>query len=119
EIIQLSPADSLLRLDFQQGGFNLGRIVIKETKTGIDDQQSSDEVKIYPVPVEEFLHFSSFKAIQKIEIFSLTGKAVYNNIFEEAKKQCRINLRHLSSGIYLAKIRFSDNLTYTTKIIKN
>jgi hypothetical protein len=81
---------------------------------GVDDEELSQSVKIYPNPVGNFLTIESpLLELTKVEIFSLLGATlkVEKNDFES------IYMEDLSKGIYMIKIQ-SEFGTTVKKLIK-
>jgi hypothetical protein len=75
-------------------------------------QQQS--IKVYPNPVENILYVQQQKRqTLDLEVFDLLGKRVLS------QKNCssKIDLSHLSAGIYIAKFK-AENFQKTIKIIK-
>ncbi len=71
-------------------------------------------VKLYPNPVKNVLYIdSTIHTIIKIEIYSVVGKKV----LEFNRNLGKLNIKELSSGLYLIKIS-SKNGGFTTKFIK-
>lgn len=74
---------------------------------------TSTEFKIYPNPVQSILHIDNALDLNKVEIYSITGKKVKfitNNLSE-------IDVNELESGIYFVKLFTNKGIT-TQKIIK-
>ena len=94
---------------FQQS--NWARIIIQGTSPEF-------EVSIYPNP------FSGIVNIQHnsedditINVFDPAGKLVYKNLLNVTGPDQSINLKTLSSGVYLVHL-YSNQLTYFTKLIR-
>ena len=69
------------------------------------------EFSIYPNPTSDYITIQSAKDVDNIEIYDLLGKFVLSS----SKKH--IDVKDLSSGAYLVKVKI-DNKTTTKKIIK-
>jgi hypothetical protein len=74
--------------------------------TGIDENNSSQEVSIYPNPVKDALTIS-FSSIDKgvVEIFDMQGKVVYQASVN--KKLSTIDVSVLQTGVYTLKVTTS------------
>lgn len=73
----------------------------------------SNEFKIYPNPVQSILHIDNALDLNKVEIYSITGKkvkSITNNLSE-------IDVYELESGIYFVKL-FTNTGVLTRKVIK-
>lgn len=72
---------------------------------------------VYPNPTKGqlFIDSKAINSIQKIEVYSITGKLLLdkNNDFES------ISLENLSNGIYFLKLIAADKSAQTFKVIKN
>lgn len=72
---------------------------------------------VYPNPtkVQLFIDSKAINFIQKIEVYSITGKLLLgkNNDLES------ISLENLSNGIYFLKLIAVDKTAQTLKVIKN
>lgn len=74
---------------------------------------NSNEFKIYPNPVRSILHIDNALDLNKVEIYSITGKkvkSITNNLSE-------IDVNELERGIYFVKLFTNKGIT-TQKIIK-
>lgn len=74
----------------------------------------SQDVKIFPNPVSEYLNFS--KEIKSIKIYSLDGNLVKNS---ENINGIKINLSAVDSGTYFIEAITTDGKIIKEKIIKN
>jgi len=66
---------------------------------------------MYPNPTHHMLNIRSKNPIEKIEIFSIQGKKVF-----EIKNSNKMNLNALSSGVYIVKI-YSNNSFLSKKLM--
>lgn len=67
---------------------------------------------IYPNPTSEYLNITSNQAVKQIQLYNLLGKQVLKT------NKNQVDVRALSSGLYLAKIEYGSN-TITKKVIIN
>jgi hypothetical protein len=82
---------------------------------GIEDM-SSNGISIYPNPMKDKLNFEfEHNNIQKIEIFNITGKTLFEKT--KIKQKETIDLSKFNDGVYIINIQ-TDNELVTTKIIK-
>lgn len=72
-------------------------------------------IKVYPNPAIGEINISSNKPILQLEIYSLTGKLMYQSISRVGTLK-RINVEHFQSGIYLVQVLQEKNKS-TKKII--
>jgi len=73
---------------------------------------SKNVVKIYPNPAKDFINIASKKEINLIEILDQSGKIIAES------KELKINVSHLSKGVYILKIKFSNGSSSIQKMIK-
>src|SRR5699024_589005 len=72
-------------------------------------------LKIYPNPVREIVHFDHLKVETQLRIYDLAGKEMMKDVLEE--NQAQVNLNFLSKGIYIYTLK-SDKSVKTGKLIK-
>jgi hypothetical protein len=84
----------------------------------IQANQPEREIEIFPNPVTEGrLTISSNDEIFSIKIMNITGKTVFSEEYESGMKSMVVELDKLEKGIYLVRLGFSDETTYTGKIM--
>ena len=71
-----------------------------------------DTVKLYPNPVNAFLHISGQSEKYNVEIYTLTGQKLYQ-YFNVSK----IDMSLYANGVYLIKISDQNSIT-TKRVIK-
>jgi hypothetical protein len=117
--ISLTPEDTIIRLAFKQGGFNLGQINVKESETGLEDKKPAEPVRCYPNPVGNTLYLFAQKDIDFIEIIDLRGNILFNeHISGTHLRRWKKNIQNLTNGLYLLHIGFLDNSTHTLEFYK-
>ncbi len=92
-------------------------IVTGNTGTGIDEQDISAEVRVYPNPSEGFITIASDK-INNAEytVFSVTGEMLLQGTIEGNTKT--LNLSNATEGIYTIRITEADKTAVKRVIIK-
>ncbi len=74
------------------------------------------EFKIFPNPAKNIINFESKNSnITNVKIYDLLGNLVLN---KQANKILEIDISNLSSAIYIAHIKDSENNTLTKKLVK-
>lgn len=87
-----------------------------QTFTGIQNKISETNFAYFPNPVSNEFCIVTADKIDKIQIYDINGKVVFNQQFENSQ----INVSQLKSGIYFVKtIDDKQNLIKSFKIIKN
>jgi hypothetical protein len=99
--------DSLVVIELQKFATHDGEVLRNQLK-----------VKISPNPVFEMLLVESEEGVEEILITDLSGRQVYHST-HRSERQVQINLGHLESGVYLARIYSSGRQrVFTSKFIK-
>lgn len=113
--IQLYDLDSLMKLQFNIGDFNISRLIFTPTATLISNISSNlDDVALYPNPASNILHLTNQKEIFNYSIINLlggieqTGRLIPGN---------NINVSNLSKGVYFLNLYSNKNVN-TLKFIK-
>ncbi len=95
-----------------------GDITILGGITPTEEKLATFDLSIFPNPTTQFLNIVSEVDNYQIEVFTISGKSVYTAISTQNTE--RIDLSHLSNGIYFIKIQNMDDLTMAIhKIIKH
>ena len=76
----------------------------------------SDNVNVFPNPVNNLLNVSSVDNISSISVIDIHGKSLAASSFLKENKQANIDISFLNSGIYFVKILIQDRVI--TKKIK-
>jgi hypothetical protein len=97
---------------FKQTGFSIN-VIAPPVITGLENDELSQKVAIYPNPASEQLTIVSDQTIHESIIIDITGKAI-KSIKENTKV---INVDYLSSGIYFIKLITNEG-TITKKFVK-
>lgn len=75
-------------------------------------------ISVYPNPTSSnFTIFSDINSIQKVEMYNLLGKKVFNKKIKN-KSKIEFSTQNFSKGIYLIKV-FSENQILSKKLIIN
>ena len=83
------------------------------TETSIAERQVSN-INIYPNPVQHTLYIQSEEMVEQVGIYDISGRM----LLQETNPNQSIDISHLSSGIYLAKVRTVQGETIK-KVVKN
>ena len=89
--------------------------VIPQGTLGINTNQLSNHIKVYPNPTKDNLTIeTNSNTEQKLEIINLIGQTVYTNIIY---KKAVINTSAFANGVYILKLS-SDKETVVRKFVK-
>jgi hypothetical protein len=79
----------------------------------------NDYVKVFPTLVEESISIEITKNIElnKLTIYSISGKRIFQKLISTNNTMCKINLNHLTKGIYIININTTKGII-SKKIIK-
>ena len=93
-----------------------GNCLFKTTKkVKISEPAINSTFTLYPNPVTDILKIECDDCdVKQVEIYDITGRVVFK---QESPAQSRVNIQHLTKGIYIAKI-YAENQVFNTKIIK-
>ncbi len=84
--------------------------------TAVNNVESIAKIRVFPNPVQEILYVESDIEIRDITIYNSLGFVSLNikaNNFEE-----NINVKGLSTGIYVVKVTLANGITTNQKLIK-
>jgi hypothetical protein len=76
------------------------------------------KVSVYPNPViNNQINVTTNRDIQSIKILTIVGSVVLDREYEAGTTNIQLDLDKLSKGLYLLKIKFDEENTYTEKIM--
>jgi hypothetical protein len=98
-----------------QGSYSTACAVTFTGCRGIGGKRISNDVEIYPNPIDNVVYISSLNRKNSIEIFNFEGQSVYEstNLMEG-----KLNLSFLRKGIYILKVKSNDKIN-VFQIVKN
>ncbi len=83
------------------------------TATGIKNFENN--LKVYPNPAKDYIHFESLNKILKTEILTLTGSTVIQN----TDNRTSVNIENLKNGIYILKLTDTSGKVSFSKFVKH
>jgi len=96
---------------------NIYFLLEDRTGIGVNENGGDNTLTFYPNPVNDLLTIElKNHEINLVKIFSLTGQLLLSKKINYANPT--INTANLTGGIYLIKVIYKNNKTYTAKIIK-
>jgi hypothetical protein len=76
------------------------------------------KVEIYPNPViDNRISIQANRDIQSIKILSIVGSVIFDNVYQPGTTLVQLDLDKMEKGLYLLKIKFDEETTYTEKIM--
>lgn len=85
-------------------------------RTNLATEESSKEnLAVYPNPVKDILYIKNFEKLESAEISDMSGKLIKS----VDPKNNSINVDKLPKGIYILKLKNTDQVSKTIKFIKN
>jgi hypothetical protein len=75
-------------------------------------KKEDDVISVYPNPTKGVLNIESDQEIEKLELFNSIGQKVFEGIGKQ------INCSQIPNGIYVLKIRTTENKTMVSQVIK-
>ena len=84
---------------------------LESTLSSGNFNQSNLEVSLYPNPVNNVLNIETALEIQNVEIYNIQGQKVLSS------NQKQINVSDLAAGMYMVRIKDTDNKIATKKIV--
>jgi hypothetical protein len=88
----------------------------KDLATSYSPNATKSSIKIYPNPVNGNLYLESANRIQKVQLFSIDGKTLFQSSPETYSSN--IDLSDFKSGIYIVQVS-TDDRVFSQKIVKN
>jgi hypothetical protein len=109
-LISMTFNSSIARLT---EGQNLG-----EELSALTAEIQELKVNVYPNPViNNQINITTNRDIQSIKILTIVGTVVLDREYEAGTTNVQLDLDKLSKGLYLLKIKFDEEKTYTEKIM--
>jgi hypothetical protein len=76
------------------------------------------KVEVYPNPVENNrINIIANQNIRSVKILNVLGSVVFNEQYDEGTNNVQLDLNRLNKGLYLLKVEFAKEETYTEKIM--
>lgn len=114
--VQINTADTLMRIEFQTGQFNLGRMRFADEITNTVVIRIPDhQVEVYPSITRGYIYFSSEKPVRQCQVMDRYGRTVISK--GQVASGEPIDVSALPAGMYFIRFQ-SANRQYTRKIMK-
>lgn len=116
--IRLSSADTLMRVSFDTGGFNLGKMTFTPTEpTDVREQVTDETFSLYPNPVADHFMIEGMEQIRELKVIGVDGRSMFV-IRNLSEGRSRIEADLLPSGIYIVKLIPESGIPWTTRMLK-
>lgn len=86
---------------------------------GIEDRESL-EISVFPNPIagDDKVSIKANYNVEKVEIFDITGKMVKTINLEITGTETQVDIADLNSGAYIFNVYMANNVTFSTRLIK-
>jgi beta-glucanase (GH16 family) len=118
--VYLTPQDTLMRINFDAGGFNMGELTFTAYAEPITDTVSVEnmksQIRIYPNPANSQLNIKSEMPILECVINDLNGRVLFErkNI---AETKISYDVSSLPGGMYMVMIKTEMGFTFYEKLL--
>ena len=89
-------------------------VIINEDNSGLSIADVNSNTTVFPNPVVNLIHVKSESEIIEVSLLDVNGRIVAN--FTDVNKP--LNIGHLSSGIYVVKVKDEYGNTSVNKVVK-
>lgn len=103
--------DDLKIYDYVLNDTEIASLYANNTLSSSDFAKNNKEINLFPNPANDFLNIETTLDLKSVEIYTIQGQKVVES------NQKQINVSNLVEGIYLVKIKDSENNEVTKKII--
>jgi beta-glucanase (GH16 family) len=117
--VLLNATDTLMKLDFGGGGYNVGRITISEFIPDASNEPALHEsLQLFPNPASGNSRIVSEMEISELHVTDMTGR---NRIYlsQVNGNTSEIETESLSPGMYLITVQTIDGTRQTVKLMKS
>ncbi|RAJ17776.1 T9SS type A sorting domain-containing protein [Olleya aquimaris] len=88
-------------------------IDLNDPQLSINDFSLETNISIYPNPTTTYININSETNLNNVTLYTINGQKIKTDILDN-----KIDVRHLTNGLYFLNIITEDNQTKTFKIIK-
>ena len=112
--VPLKEGHQVVGLDFGRWT-TLHRLDISKSSTGLH-HDINRFLQIYPNPGSGVFHLRSREPVQKLSVFDLSGKSIWESALLENPYACTLNTP-LVPGIYFLRVQYMDGCSETRKLV--
>lgn len=88
------------------------------TEVGIDENNSSQNIRVFPNPANDFVQISSNMDLNRINLYNLMGQKIYT-LNVSSQSQAQISTVQFKNGIYILEIETSTGIESKRLSIQN
>jgi beta-glucanase (GH16 family) len=81
------------------------------------EMQGFEKLKVYPVPIDNYLILQANTNISFLEIYNQSGALVHSS-FPAGQSLIKVDVQDFVSGIYMIRVKLNNNEMITKKIVK-
>jgi endoglucanase Acf2 len=112
--IVLPAGIHVIRLAFDQAGYNLGRFTFTfKTGVGVDEHKINSNINFYPNPSSDYIYFTDESIGGELRIYDISGKFIRKEIITKSE----FDIQELMQGIYMMQVE-KINIIKTIRFIK-
>jgi hypothetical protein len=116
--VYLETTDTLMRMDFTTGGFNIGKIrLLPASPVNVPEKVRTIQLHVFPTPASGFVTIRSATGIRMLDLYDLWGRQVLH-LNGMGKIELAVDVRHLDPGIYFWSAYSDGRLPEIVKMIK-
>ncbi len=122
DLVYLSTTDTLLRVDLENGGFNMGNLtfVFDESQNsssipGLNDNSESVGF-VYPNPAKTFIIVNLNSLPATVSVFDISGRMIFSR--KQNSKEQHYHLKDIKNGLFMVEIRSENGPSTMYKLFK-
>lgn len=99
---------------------SIGAVMQEWTNVGIEEKETSDEIKAYPNPVRDMLSipYGEINGDAVLSITDMTGKQIQiQNLNLDGSGQLQVDVSDISAGMYLFNLQMEDGQNHSFKVM--
>jgi beta-glucanase (GH16 family) len=116
--VYLETTDTLMRMDFKTGGFNIGKIRFHPASpVNVPEKLRTMQLNVFPTPASGFVTIMSATGIGILDLYDLWGRQVMQ-VNGLGKIELAVDVAHLAPGIYFWSAYSEGRIPEIVKMIK-
>jgi hypothetical protein len=114
--VYLTPEDTLMRLNFTTGGFNLGKLTFTTDFTSVEAVYEASGIEIFPVPATHAITVSHPHGISKVVVMDINGKVMGRYT---GQGSVSIDISTYPKGMYIVQVENAGRVVGSRRFVKN